>query len=259
MGLENALEAKKLELQTLPGLADENAKLRLETSRKQNSARVLSQKGKTGLLFCGDVRDMEMVAQKVQTQTEANKKWNTELESKIQELKARPFVDPAGEQALVGIAISSMPKLAASRVERANSRWDAQNVVESTETAETDVTTALEAISSEITSPTDRKVAIVESELVDALKQLSTNIEMESQEAISCVRAELERDDGDALRSVAASRAVLKSSFIEVCRDLPKSRGCTAVSGGEAATPASGAIDEPMAVPDAEMGDAPGS
>lgn len=210
-------------------------------------------------MFREDVRDTSSVAQKMRTQTEALKKWNLELENKIQELEARPSVDPAGELALFGIADSSMSKFVASRVECANYRWNPQNVFKSTEMAEIDVAAALEAISSEIESPTDRKAATVERELVDALKQVSTKIETESQEKISFVRAELERDVVDSLRSVAASSAVLRNSFTDVCRGLPKSRGCTAGSRGEAATPASGAIDEPMAAPDAEMGDAPRS
>lgn len=248
-----------MELQTLPGLADLIVKLRLETSRKRNDVRILSHKSKTVLLFREDVRDMKMAAQKVQTQTEAHKKWNSELESMIQELDARAFVDPAGEQSLVGIADSSLSKIVASRMECANSCWNAQNVVKSTEPAETNVAAALEAILAEITIPADCKVAIVERELVDVLMQVSTNIEMESQEEILRVRAELEPDDSDALRSVAAFCAVLRSSFTEVCHNLPKSRGCTAVSEGEAATPASGAIDEPLAASDAEMSDAPES
>lgn len=45
--------------------------------------------------------------------------------------------------------------------------------------------------------------------MVDALKRVLVIIEIVSQGAVSRIRAELQQDDGDALRSVAASRAVL--------------------------------------------------
>lgn len=44
---------------------------------------------------------------------------------------------------------------------------------------------------------------------------------MESQGAISRIRAELQRGDSEALRNVATCRAVLHNRVSEVCRNLP--------------------------------------
>lgn len=46
---------------------------------------------------------------------------------------------------------------------------------------------------------------------------------MESQGAISLIRAELDRDDGDALRSVATCRAILTNRLTGIRREWPKS------------------------------------
>lgn len=71
MELENALVAKELELQTLLGLAEENAKPRLETNRMQHFFKVLNRESEPVQLICEDVRDPKTVARDVWTQAEA--------------------------------------------------------------------------------------------------------------------------------------------------------------------------------------------
>lgn len=99
---------------------------------------------------------------------------------------------------MIGIAASLKSKLAASRVECTNSCWNGHTVVKKTETAETNVSKKLKAISFKILSAANGRVAIVKKEWVGTLKPVSTNIEMESQGAIFRMRAELERGDSDA-------------------------------------------------------------
>lgn len=254
---EIALETKELELQTFLGLAAKNAKLRSETSRLRNSVKMLSRDSETVLPIREDVRDLKTVAQDVRSQAEALEKQNLEFESNIEELDARSIGDSAREQALIGINESLKSKLASTRVEFANTRWNAQTVVKDAEMAENDVSMALEVTSAKFSSAADGEVVIVEKKLVDALKRVSTNIEMKSKWAISRIRAAFERDDGIALRSVAISPSVLRSRLAEVRRGLPTPRDVTAASGGGAATSARGATVEPMAVSDVGTGDAP--
>lgn len=73
------------------------------------------------------------------------------------------------------------------------------------------VTQALTAISKEVADATRRRAAINWLELKNALKQVSTHVEMESQGAISRTCPELERYDSEALRSVVSCRTLLRS------------------------------------------------
>lgn len=112
-------------------------------------------------------------------------------------------------------------RLAASRVECANFRWDAQAVINNTRNVEKDIAALIAEVSKELICSTNRHVAIVKKELDYSLKCVSTHIEMESKGALSRMRAELERYDSSALRAVAASRAVLQNRMSVLCCDLP--------------------------------------
>lgn len=71
-------------------------------------------------------------------------------------------------------------------------------------------------VSGEATDAAQRNVAIFGLELTDALKRVSTQIEMEPLAPILNIQAELEHDDSETLRNVATSRAVLHSRVAEV-------------------------------------------
>lgn len=72
----------------------------------------------------------------------------------------------------------------ASRVESANSRRNALSAVKVVSQIEEDLSNALMAVSGKATGAMKQKVSIIESELMDELKQGSTHIEMESQATI---------------------------------------------------------------------------
>lgn len=89
-------------------------------------------------------------------------------------------VEPARERALVEELDSVKSKLAASCVECANFRWDAQSVVNNTRKAEKANARFIAEVSKKLIGSTNRHVAIVEKESADALKRVSTHKEMES-------------------------------------------------------------------------------
>lgn len=76
------------------------------------------------------------------------------------------------------------------------------------------------AVSGDNADATILKAAFFGLELKDASKWLSTQIEMESQTAISRIRLELERDDSKALANVPTCLAVLHSPPAETRRSL---------------------------------------
>lgn len=172
-------------------------------------------------------------------------------------MEARQSVEPAHEQAFIGAGEVLKSKQASSSVKCANTRWDAHAVVRNMETLETNIAEALGTVSSEMFSAACRKVAIVEKTLVASLRWFSTYIKMESQGAISRIRAELERDDGGALQSVTTFHAVLRSLLAEVGRGLPSSAGSIASPESGAAGTASGAIIGPSKSLDAETSGVP--
>lgn len=63
-------------------------------------------------------------------------------------------------------------------------------------------------VSGKAANATKRKNSIIRLEIKDASRQVSTRIEMKSQTAILHIRAELERNDCEALRDIAPCRAV---------------------------------------------------
>lgn len=87
-----------------------------------------------------------------------------------------------------------------------------------------DVTNVLMAVSGKVTNASRRKVAIIELELKDSLKQVSTHVEIESRAAISHILAKLERHNSEALRSVVTCRALLHSRvarLVAICSIRP--------------------------------------
>lgn len=76
------------------------------------------------------------------------------------------------------------------------------------------------AVSGEATDGTKWKVSIIRLELKDALKRLSTQIEIESQAAILRIRAEPERSGSEALQKTATCRSMLHNRVAEVRCDL---------------------------------------
>lgn len=71
-------------------------------------------------------------------------------------------------------------KSAASRVEKADSRWNFCSDAKYSSIAEEEVSNAHMAVSGEGTDTTSRNVSIIGLKLVDALSRVSTQIEVES-------------------------------------------------------------------------------
>lgn len=67
-----------------------------------------------------------------------------------------------------------------------------------------------------------QKAAINGLELKEALKRLSTYIEMDSQTTVSRIQSDLERDESEKLRNVTTFRTVLHSCVPKVCPSLPE-------------------------------------
>lgn len=119
------MKIKELELQTLPGLAAENATLLLDVSRLKNPVKTLSRKSDLVFPLVDEVRDLRMSAEFLRANAEAVKQQNIELEGEVLLAKDCPMVDPVRERTLLITLQSVKSKLAASRVKCANARWDA--------------------------------------------------------------------------------------------------------------------------------------
>lgn len=77
------------------------------------------------------------------------------------------------------------------------------------------------AVSKKFVGATKWKIAIIGLKWKDALKRLSTQIEIDSQAATSRTRSKLERGDSGALRNVATCRAILHNRVAKASRGLP--------------------------------------
>lgn len=75
-------------------------------------------------------------------------------------------------------------------------------------------------VSKEVADATKRKAAIIGMQLKNALMWLLTHIKVEAQAGVLRIWSEIERDDGEALRNIAACRAVLHSHVPKVYRRL---------------------------------------
>lgn len=172
------------------------------------------------MILTQDVRDLRAHFKSVRAEAETRRKRNIDLASEVQERVVQAFVESARSKAVAEELASLKSKLAAGLVECANSRWNAHSVSKGASKVENDVINALITTSGKAIIATKRKVCIIGSELRDALMWVSAQIEIESRAAILDIRAELERDDSEALRNVATSRAVLHSLLTKVCCGL---------------------------------------
>lgn len=92
-----------------------------------------------------------------------------------------------------------MLKLAASFVECVSSRWSAHNFADGASMVDNDVSNVLMTVFRKVIDATRRKVPIMELEMKDASMRVLTQNEIESQAAILRFRAELERNDSEAI------------------------------------------------------------
>lgn len=84
-----------------------------------------------------------------------------------------------------------------------------------------DVSSALIAVFGEVTDATEQIDSIIGLKLKDALKRVSTQIEIELQAAASRIWRELERDDSEALQNIAICKAVLHHGLAEISCSFP--------------------------------------
>lgn len=169
-----------------------------------------------------DVREFVVSSRNVWTDTEALGKRNMKLASEVQKKKrALATKKPAQLKSWTEELISVSSKLVTSCVESANSRWSAHSVAKGVSKVEEDVSNALKAMSSVVTDATRWVESITGSELKNALKQVSTQIETELPAAILRIRTEHESDDRETFLNVVTCRAVLFNHLAELCRSLP--------------------------------------
>lgn len=101
-------------------------------------------------------------------------------------------------------------KLSASRVEGAGSSWSALSIAKGTSNAESAESRALMAVSRDTAKATSWTGSFIELNPKEALKRVSTQIEMESPEPTKGIRVELERNDSEVLHNVTGCRIVLR-------------------------------------------------
>lgn len=169
-----------------------------------------------------DVEDLALHSEKIRTDAMNLGKWTTELAGEERERDSRATVESTWLKAVSVELASVKSKLTSSRVEDAISCWTVNSIVKGASKVDDDVNEAHTVVSGEVADATKRKVSIIGLELKDALKRVSTQDEIKSQAAISRRRAELERDDIEALRNVATCRAVLHDCVVKCSRILPK-------------------------------------
>lgn len=84
-------------------------------------------------------------------------------------------------------------------------------------------------LSREVTHATKRKFAITGLKLKDALKQVTTQIEIKGRAAISRICTKLERDDSEELQNFATCQAVLHNRAADFCCILPDTTDSVAI------------------------------
>lgn len=157
-------------MQTLPGPVAEYATLRTELSQLRGSIETLARERKEAVILTRDVRELMAKSKEIQAYADALRKRGKELACKVREKKSLATMESIRLKAFTEKLISLKPKLAASSVGSANSRWNARSVAKSENKVEEDVSNKLMVVSEEITDATERKVSIIGLELKEALK-----------------------------------------------------------------------------------------
>lgn len=136
---------------------------------------------------------------KIQADAEAPRKRNTELTGEVREPMALALMVLARVKASSQELVSVKSKLGTSRVKSANSQWNTRSSGWNASKGEEDVSNALLAVSEKSTNSTKRDDFVIELDLKNALKRVSTRIVMELQPASSCTWMELARDESEVL------------------------------------------------------------
>lgn len=140
---------------------------------------------------------------KTYADAKALRKWNMELGSEVKEKRVLATVESALLKALTVKLVSVKSNSNAGRVERANFGWGTYSAVKSASKAIENVSTALRVMAGEVTYATKQKAAFFALDPKNTMKQLLTQIIIESRAAIMSIRAELKGDDSEALQNFA--------------------------------------------------------
>lgn len=155
--MQSALEAQELELQTLPGLAAENATLRTKASCLRDSVETLGRERKEVVTLTQTVRDLTAHSMKFRPDAELLRKWNMELASYVQNKLAHVTVESARLKAVAEEWASVKPKLTASHFGSVNSCWGAHSAARNASKVEEDVINALMVVSGRLSTRLNKR------------------------------------------------------------------------------------------------------
>lgn len=144
---------------------------------------------------------------------------NIEFTGEIKEMNALSTLDSARSEAVTEECTITKSQLACSRVDGAYSRWNTHSITKGTCKVNGDESKVLLAVSGEIFDATKWRVSVVELALKDVIRRVSTQNQIVLGAAISSIRAELERNDSEALCDTTC-QTVLHNDVAEVCRSL---------------------------------------
>lgn len=220
--LERALEEEHMKLKTLHGIASQKPPLRAEASLLRASVETLGHERRKIMTVAQNMPDLSLYLRKIRASNENLRRQIIELTVEVRERDVRATVESAKLEAVKTKLAIVTAKLAASRLEGASSRYSAHNATKGASKVEDSVSNALIAVLGVIADPTKRGAAFIGLELRNAVKQLSAQIKMDSQAAVSHIWPKIEHDDSEALRKVVTCRAVLHSGGEVNSRILPK-------------------------------------
>lgn len=151
----------------------------MEIIRLKHFVETLCRERKEVVMLTQDIRYLVVHSLKIQAHAKTLRKQNIELDGEVWEKAVNAIVESVLLKAVTEELASAKSKLVASSSGETNSRLSAHCVAKDASTVEEDVRNGLVAVTGDETDAARQKVSVTELELKDAVKRVSSQVEVE--------------------------------------------------------------------------------